>query len=116
MGILRGCIIKGLYIIQWVYLKNVSGNIFAKKKVVAFLPQISGHKRVDSINSYSGLAEEESLALGKILGRPAANSSYNEHLQSTEADITPKPSNSNMGLFDKPNVFQNCTFNMNTKL
>ena len=76
---------------------------------------------MDSINSYSGLAEEESLALGKILGRSAANPSYNEHLQSTETDTNPKgpkPYVSNMGLFDKstPHLFQNCTFNMNTKL
>ena len=73
--------------------EKMAVGVFLPKKVVAFLPQISGHKRVDSINSYSGWAEEESLALGKILGWPAANSSYNEHLQSTEADTTPKLSN-----------------------
>ena len=47
--------------------ERMAVGVFLPKKVVGFLPQISGHKRVDRINSYSGLAEEESLALGKTL-------------------------------------------------
>ena len=34
--------------------------------------QITGHKRVESLNNYAGLGEQEAQAMGEDLGRPTA--------------------------------------------
>ena len=49
--------------------------------------QISGHKRVDSVNAYADLAEEESIALGRILGRPTL-SNYNNAMRQSVSEST----------------------------
>ena len=36
MGILRGCIIKGVYIIEWIYLKKWQWEYFCQKKSSGF--------------------------------------------------------------------------------
>ena len=80
--------------------------------------QISGHKRVDSVNAYADLAEEESIALGRVLGRPTP-SNYNAAMRQSvpetgESTTTktnslsgPTPSTSTSG--NGQTLFQNCT-------
>ena len=84
--------------------------------------QISGHKRVDSVNAYADLAEEESIVLGRVLGRPTP-SNYNaamcqsvpetgESTTNTNSLSEPTPSSDGPSTSTSGNgqtLFQNCT-------
>ena len=55
------------------------------------LLQVSGHKSVDNVNAYTDLAEEECLALGRVLGRPQG-ANYNTtmaRLDTTQVEDSP---------------------------
>jgi hypothetical protein len=75
--------------------------------------QISGHKRVDSVNAYADLAEEENIALGRVLGRPTP-ASYNAVLNQPSLTSIDKEEASTSGTgnvtgLTGQTIFQNCT-------
>ena len=87
--------------------------------ITIFVLQINGHKRVESLNNYTDMMEEEEVALGAVLGRPqpttyhsALNDPATRHSTSTSTgtigqEDTYEPSK--LGARFPHTVFQNCT-------
>ena len=60
-------------------------HLYKNINVTFSLVQITGHKRVESLNNYCDLAEEEEIAIGRVLGRPEP-SNYHVALQRGDTD------------------------------